>query len=85
MGVLFERGFNQGAGVNKFRPEGAKFFTFFIKKYTFLYCLKMNYYVYCLLNMLIFTIFKLQMSQFKITQLLYKKDITSTEVKWFPA
>ena len=41
----------------------------FIQKYTFLYYLMMNYYMYCLLNMLIFTIFELQLSQFKITQL----------------
>ena len=66
MGTLFEGGLIEWGGVNKFRPEGANFF---IQKYTFLYCLMMNYYVYCLLNMIIFTIFKLQLSQFKITQL----------------
>ena len=61
-------GVNRG-GVNKFRREGAKLFTFFKQKCVFLCCLVMKYYLYCLLNMSIFTIFKLQLSQFKITQL----------------
>ena len=60
MGTLFEEGFNRG-GVNKFRPDGAKFFTFFKGKCVFLRCLVMKYYLYCLLNMLIFTVVKLNL------------------------
>ena len=36
VGVLFEGGVIEG-GVNKFRPEGAKFLTFFIQKYAVLW------------------------------------------------
>ena len=54
MGTLFEGGGVNRGGVNKFRPEGAKFLTFFKQKYVFLCCLVMKYYLYCLLNMSIF-------------------------------
>ena len=58
-------GFNRG-GVNKFRPEGAKFLTFLSKKYAFLWA---KYSLYCLLKMAIFIGVKLNLLLFKINQL----------------
>ena len=61
MGTLFEGGLIEGGGVNKFRPKEAKFFTFFKQKCVFLCCLVMKYYLYCVLNMSIFIVVKLNL------------------------
>ena len=68
MWVLFEGGGLIEGGVNKFRPEGAKFFTFFSPKYAFLCCSMMKYLLYYLLNMSIFIVVKLKLSYFKNNQ-----------------
>ena len=70
---FYSRGGLIEGGFNKFRPEGAKFFTFFSQKYAFLCCPLMKYPLYCLLNMSIFIVVKLKLSYFKINQLFNKQ------------